>query len=68
MPAAKLPPTKPRLASVNQLCAALCIGRTKAYELMDKGEIAYLMLGGVRRIPVTEIDRIERKARRDALL
>ncbi len=68
MPAAKLPPTKPRLMSVNQLCAALCMGRTKAYQLMDEGAIAYVMLGGVRRIPVTEVERIVSEARRAALI
>lgn len=66
MTASKLPIPKPVLMSVNQFCVATCMGRTKAYLLMDKGLIAYLMLGGVRRIPVTEVDRIVGEAKRAA--
>ena len=66
MTASKLPISKPVLMSVNQFCVATCMGRTKAYLLMDKGVIAFLMLGGVRRIPVTEVERLENEAKRAA--
>ncbi|UVJ42850.1 helix-turn-helix domain-containing protein [Pseudomonas sp. LS1212] len=66
MAAMKLPTTEPQLLTVNQLCAALCMGRTKAYQLMDTGVIAYLMLGGVRRVPISEVARIVGEAKRAA--
>lgn len=59
---------KPRLLNINEVCALLGTSRTTLYEMMNKGELAYVMLGDRRRIPVTEIDRIESEARRAALL
>lgn len=66
MTATKLPDPKPVLLSVNHFCVLTCMGRSKAYKLMDNGTVAFLMLGGVRRIPVTEVERIVAEAKRAA--
>lgn len=57
-----------RLLTVNEVCQALGLCRTTVYELLNQGAIAYVKVGERRRIPVSEIDRIEREARRAELL
>lgn len=49
---------EPDLLSVLEFCNALGIGRTKAYELFDAGEITSIQLGRRRLVPRTEKDRL----------
>ena len=41
----------PDIMSVNDLRTALCIGRTKAYELVNSGQIRSIKVGNAIRIP-----------------
>lgn len=68
MASTQLQKAKPLLLPVNTVCAQLSICRTTLYELMKEGCIAYVMVGGRRRVPVTEVERIVGEARRDALI
>jgi excisionase family DNA binding protein len=43
---------------VNAAAAALDISRSKLYELMRQGEVAYVWIGTDRRIPYSEILRV----------
>lgn len=43
---------------VNAAAAALDISRSKLYELMKRGEVAYICIGTDRRIPYSEILRV----------
>jgi excisionase family DNA binding protein len=43
---------------VNAAAAALDISRSKLYDLMKHGEVGYVCIGTVRRIPYSEIVRI----------
>jgi excisionase family DNA binding protein len=45
----------PLVHSVNEFCALLRIGRTKAYEMMNAGEISFVLIGGRRKIPHAEV-------------
>jgi excisionase family DNA binding protein len=47
----------PLLVTVDTAAKMLSIGRTSLYQLMGKGEIAFLQLGACRRIPVSELER-----------
>jgi excisionase family DNA binding protein len=47
--------------SVNQFCAAVPCGRTKAYELIGSGEIRAIKLGRKTLIPKTELERLQAK-------
>lgn len=44
--------------TVNAAAAALDISRSKMYDLMKHGEVGYVCIGTVRRIPYSEIVRI----------
>jgi excisionase family DNA binding protein len=39
------------LATVAEAAEFLSLGRSTLYELMDKGELRYIKIGGSRRIP-----------------
>lgn len=43
--------------TINETCAMLSIGRTKMYELLNSGELRFINIGSVRRIPHVEIAR-----------
>jgi excisionase family DNA binding protein len=43
---------------VPEAAAALGLGRSKTYELIRKGEIPTIMLGGVLRIPADALRRL----------
>jgi excisionase family DNA binding protein len=45
--------------TVNQFCAALPCGRTKAYELLGTGEVEAIKLGNRTLIPKTEVPRLQ---------
>lgn len=47
-----------QLYSVNRTAETLDISRAKAYDLMKRGLLRYVMIGAVRRIPAEEIARI----------
>ena len=50
----------PDFMSVNDIRRALCIGRTKAYELIKSGEIKSVKVGNAIRIPkVSLLDYVE---------
>lgn len=46
------------LYTVDNAAAVLSIGRVKLYDMMKKGEIAFVYVGSDRRIPVEELKRI----------
>jgi excisionase family DNA binding protein len=50
-------PLQPFLVSVDKAAELLSIGRTMVYALMERGELAYRMVGNCRRIPVSELQR-----------
>ena len=43
--------------TVLELAAYLKVSRRKAYELIDRGEVPYLKVGAMYRIPRRELDR-----------
>ena len=45
----------PDIMSINELRSALGIGRTKAYELVNTGEIRSIKVGKAIRIPKTSL-------------
>jgi excisionase family DNA binding protein len=45
------------LLRVTDACTFLAIGRDKLYELMDSGELAYVMVGRDRKVPRRELVR-----------
>lgn len=47
---------EPRLLSVEAAAAALAIGRTKAFELVESGALRSLKVGTRRLIPVAALD------------
>lgn len=44
-------------ADVNEACQFLSIGRSRLYELMTRGDVAYLKVGARRLIPREELRR-----------
>jgi excisionase family DNA binding protein len=44
------------LVTVNEACERLQVSRDTLYTLMRQGRLRYLQLGGMRRIPVTELE------------
>lgn len=63
MPDDDLP--RPACARLITVCAAarmLSLSRSTLYNLMDRGELAYVRIGRARRIPPAEIDRLIRDA------
>ena len=47
-----------KLLSPNNAARVLDISRSKIYDLMKCGALAYVQIGADRRIPIEEIDRI----------
>lgn len=47
-----------RLVRVSETAEQLSLSRSKIYQMMDTGELAYVKFGKARRIPVEEIDRL----------
>ncbi|MEE4454759.1 helix-turn-helix domain-containing protein [Novosphingobium resinovorum] len=43
--------------TINEARSMLSIGRTKMYDLMNSGELRFIVIGSVRRIPHMEIAR-----------
>lgn len=43
--------------TINEARSMLSIGRTKMYDLMNSGELRFIVIGTVRRIPHVEIAR-----------
>lgn len=58
MASAKLQNIEPLLLEVNAACRKLSLCRSTLYEMMRDGAIAYVQVGGRRRIPSSEINRI----------
>lgn len=54
------------LGTVEQATQFLSIGRSKLYDLMDAGELAYCKIGKARRIPWNEIRRLAAETLRTA--
>lgn len=46
------------LYSISEACAALSLSRSALYALMKRGDLRYVEIGTVRRIPRAELDRI----------
>jgi excisionase family DNA binding protein len=44
--------------TTNESARVLKVSRTKIYDLMKNGQLEYIEICGMRRIPVAEIDRI----------
>ncbi|WP_213500898.1 helix-turn-helix domain-containing protein [Novosphingobium decolorationis] len=45
--------------TVNQTCSILRVGRTKLYELMNTGELRFIIIGSVRRISHSALLRFQ---------
>lgn len=59
MPDDDLPrPACARLITVRAAAKILSLSRSTLYNLMDRGELAYVRIGRARRIPPAEIDRL----------
>jgi excisionase family DNA binding protein len=39
------------IVSIDEACRFLQLGRSSIYKLMDEGDLQYVKIGGVRRIP-----------------
>lgn len=48
--------------SVNEFAELLGVGRHVVYRATDRGEIAWVKIGGSKRIPVSELDRLRAEA------
>ena len=48
-----------KLYTINQCCELLSIGRTKMYDMMNADEIRYVTIGAARRIPHSELMRLQ---------
>jgi len=51
-------PVEKLLLTVDQTAAMLALGRTSVYKLMGQGELAYVKIGGSRRIRIGDIDAL----------
>jgi excisionase family DNA binding protein len=52
-----------RLMTVASAAAALGIGKTKLYVLMDAGELPYVKLGKLRRIDPADLEELVSRSR-----
>ena len=43
-----------------EVAAALGVSRSKVYELMNRGEIPWVLVGNARRVPVEELEQLVR--------
>lgn len=51
-------PVEPLAYAVNEAAAALSVSRAHIYNLIKRGEIRSVQIGGVRRIPRAELLRL----------
>lgn len=51
-------PEIPRLLTIPNAAKQLSVSRGMLYNLMERGDLAYVKIGRARRIPVCEIDRL----------
>ena len=51
-----------RLLRVTQVAERLALSRSTVYNLMERGELAYVKIGRARRIPPDEINRLIRES------
>ena len=51
---------------VNDFCATIGIGRTKAYELINEGKLTAITIAGRTLIPASEVDRLIAEAMAEA--
>jgi excisionase family DNA binding protein len=51
-------PVIPQLLTIPEACHALRVARSTLYRLLDAGDLRAVKIGGSRRIPATEIERI----------
>jgi excisionase family DNA binding protein len=49
-----------------EAAAMMRISRSKFYEMMQRGEIGSCVIGGLRRVPVAEVERFAAKTRKAA--
>ncbi len=49
---------KQRFLKIDDLASALCCSRSKAYALVSAGEVRAVKVGGLLRIPASELDRL----------
>ena len=50
--------TRRHAMRINDFCATIGIGRTKAYELINEGKLTAISIAGRTLIPATEVDRL----------
>lgn len=50
-------PTQRRLLTIVEAAEALSISRSSIYRLFDAGQLAWVQIGGSRRVASTEIER-----------
>ena len=56
----RVPQMEPLFYRPAEAAAALRVSRSKVYELMNRGEIRWVRLGGVRRLPVEALRQLTR--------
>lgn len=52
----------PRMFTVSKAASNLALSRSMLYNLMERGDLAYVKIGRTRRIPAEEIDRLIRES------
>jgi excisionase family DNA binding protein len=45
----------PQLLTIDQVAAALCVGRSTVYELINKDGLPYVLVKGAKRVPVVSL-------------
>lgn len=60
--------THPAFYSVLEFAALLSVNKHTIYRAIDRGDIAWIKVGGAKRIPYSELERLqaEAQARRSA--
>ena len=56
-----LSPAPMKLLTVNEVADVLGCGRTRVYELIDKGHLTRIKVGRLTRIPPSEVDGLVRR-------
>jgi len=50
------------LLTVTEAARRLALSRSTVYNLMERGDLAYVKIGRARRIPVDELERLVRES------
>lgn len=44
--------------TIKEICELLCISRPSVYRMRERGEIRFVKIGGLTRIPVEDVERL----------